>query len=337
MRKRYLLIPFAMLLLALALGVNGLFRAVRPVDANAKPRFFKVVAGESKLEVLKRAEREGFLRSTTAARLYVRLFGPHGGRVRKGTYLLSPAMTAPQIVAKLFKSDPMRQMVLVREGLWGSEIAAIFENAGVSDKKSFNEVFYNPKLLSRDYPFTVDSKSLEGYLFPDTYDFPPLLGAKEAVEKMLYAFEKKVYEPLNRPSPAVLRKWLIIASMIELEAKKKNERAKIAGVLYNRLQKGMPLQVDAGILYAMQQRRRLFNSDYNFASPYNTYLRKGLPPGPICSPGSDSIYAAAHPTKHSYLYYVALPSGSHLFAQTYQQHLTNVAISRKAFAQVRKG
>lgn len=336
MRKRFLLIPFALLALAGLLAGWMLNNSVQPVDPSGTSRYFHVSPGETQMQILDRAERAGLLKSAAGARLYMRIFGPRNGKVRTGTYELNPALSAQDLMKKLFTSEPVRQLVLIREGLWGSEVKKILVQKSVADEKSFSEVFHHPKVLAREYPFIIYTKDLEGYLFPDTYDLPPLFGAKESIEKMLYAFEKKVYESLGRPDAAKMRKWVIVGSMIELEAKKSPERPKIAGVIYNRLQKGMPLQIDASLFYALKKRRRLFNIDYQNNSPYNTYKIMGLPPGPICSPGADSIAAAAHPSKHKFLYYVALPSGTHLFAETYEQHLHNVALSRKAFSQVRR-
>jgi UPF0755 protein len=151
-------------------------------------------------------------------------------------------------------------------------------------------------------PFIVASKGLEGYLYPETYDLPPLLGAEEAIRKMLSEFGRKVYEPLGKPNPGKMRSLVIIASMIELEAKHDNERKRIAGVIYNRLNKGMPLQVDATIIYGLGKRRILKNVDYQLPHPYNTYKKRGLPPGPICSPRASSVMAAAKPEAHHFFY-----------------------------------
>jgi UPF0755 protein len=118
-----------------------------------------------------------------------------------------------------------------------------------------------------------------------------------------------------------------VASLVELEAGTDADRPKIAGVIYNRLKKGMPLQIDAGIMYALGKWKRLHFRDYReVKSPYNLYLHKGLPPSPICSPSLKSIQAALHPATHKYLYYVALPSGQSLFAQTPAEHAHNVKV-----------
>src|SRR5688500_6503340 len=138
---------------------------------------------------------------------------------------------------------------------------------------------------------------------------------------MLSHFEKDVYEPLGKPNVVKLRSLVIIGSMVELEAKHESERKRIAGVIYNRLNKGMPLQIDATVIYGLGKRRTLTNRDYQLIHPYNTYKLKALPPGPICSPRSSSVMAAAKPELHGFLYYVAMPDGTHKFAKTYNEHL----------------
>jgi UPF0755 protein len=195
----------------------------------------------------------------------------------------------------------------------------------------------NPAALTDLPAFIVPSKGLEGYLYPETYDLPPLIGAEEAVQRMLAEFEEEIYVPLGKPDPIKLRSLVIIGSMVELEAKHENERKRIAGVIYNRLNKGMPLQIDATVIYGLGERRTLKNVDYQLPHPYNTYKIKSLPPGPICSPRASSVMAAAEPEAHHFFYYVAMPDGTHKFSKTYEEHLRNVGLSRKAYAAERAG
>jgi UPF0755 protein len=284
---------------------------------------------------LDRAEAKRILRSAKAVRILNKI-SQQEGAIRSGTFELSPTMEGSKLLGVLLRGEPVRQSVLIREGLNLVETARILERKRVADKKTFMGLCKNPKELNDLPPFIIPTKGLEGYLFPDTHNFPPLLGAEDSIRAFLSVFNKKVYEPLHRPKPGKLRAWVIIGSMIELEVKKPNERARVAGVIYNRLNKGMPLQIDATVAYALAKKGRLKYVDYTVNSPYNTYKIKTLPPGPICSPGKASIIAAAHPEKHHLLYYVAMPDGSHKFAATYEEHLANIAVSRKAFAASQK-
>jgi UPF0755 protein len=145
------------------------------------------------------------------------------------------------------------------------------------------------------------------------------------VVRRLKNFEQKVWSKIG-PVPDLPR-VITIASLVQLEAGADEDRPMIAGVIENRLKKGMPLQIDAGIMYALGKWRRLYFKDYkNVKSPYNLYLHKGLPPTPICSPSIKSIEAALHPADHDYLYYVALPNGHSLFAKTPAQHEHNIRL-----------
>jgi UPF0755 protein len=171
--------------------------------------------------------------------------------------------------------------------------------------------------------FPLPAKSLEGYLYPDTYDLPPLLGAKATITRQLKAFQKKIWDAYHHPSN--LHELVIKGSLVQLEAGRDDERPIIAGVIENRLKKGMRLQIDAALLYGIQKWRRLTFDDYkNLDSPYNLYRVSGLPPGPICSPSAKSFAAAKNPATHGNFYYVALPDGSSLFARTYDEHLQNI-------------
>lgn len=331
MRKRYLWIPFFLLLFAGGIGGCSLYSALQPVQPGAEKRFFRIGAGERVADVLDRAEREGLIKSASAVKLYSRVFGLKG-IPKEGTYSVSPSMPALEVAKRLLGGAPIRQMVLVREGLWASEVADILQRDSVCRSQEFRRLVATPGSLGRAAKFIPAGAKLEGFLFPDTYDLPPLTGPTEAATRMLEAFKRKVYDPLGKPDPALLRKWVIVGSMVELEAKTEPDRPRIAGVIYNRLAKGMPLQIDATLLYALKTRRRLTFKDYALPSAYNTYTNKGLPPGPICSPGASSVFAAAHPAKHKFLYYVAMPNGRHLFAETFEQHKRNIILSRKAFA-----
>lgn len=300
-----------------------LIAMTRPLEPSAQPRYFRVRPGESVKAVAERLEREGVIRSASAALLRIR-WSVRGKTIHDGTYQVSAAQPADRVLLHLLESRPLRQDVLIREGLWAEEVAHILEERQVATSQEFLNLVAKPGEFATAVSFPLPKDSLEGYLFPDTYDFPPLLGARRAIEMMLQTFERKVYVPLNRPDAKKLHQWVIIGSLVELEAMHDDERARIAGVIYNRLQEGMRLQVDASVLYALRERRRLLNRDYTTDHPYNTYRINGLPPGPICSPGFRSIAAAKSPEQHAFLFYVAMSNGYHAFSRTYEEHLRNV-------------
>lgn len=308
-----------------------LARSLAPVSTVPETRYLRIDRGETIADALKKAERIGALRSATGTQLHIRLFGGRAD-VAEGTYEINTALSGREIAEVLLSQKPLRQNVLIREGLWMERTAEVLAANNVCTKEESFEAFRDPSRFSNSAGFPLPDRDLEGYLFPDTYDLPPLFGADRAVRKMLDAFRKKVYEPLGKPEADKLHEWVIVGSMIELEAEKDDERARIAGVIYNRLAIGMRLQIDATVAYAKGTMGRLYFKDYEIDHPYNTYRIAGLPPGPICSPGAASIIAASQPEKHDYLFYVAMPGGSHLFGTTYDEHLKNIETSRKAFA-----
>jgi UPF0755 protein len=203
------------------------------------------------------------------------------------------------------------------------------EKLNVAKAEEYTELAHKPQDFAKNVSFPLPKDSLEGYLFPDTYKVQPLVGARPAILQQLQAFEKRVWKGLNQPRN--LRRAIIIASIVEREAKLDRERPIIASVIENRLSKNMTLDIDATILYAQQDWHEPTRADIrNTVSPYNTYKNKGLPPGPICSPGLKSIKAALNPAKTDYLYYVAMPDGHSLFGKTLDEHNANVARRRRA-------
>jgi len=332
--KKVLLLLLLLLVLAVGVGAAVLWAGLRAVSEQSSPQYFRVEKGETIADALQRLESSGVIASAASVRLHHKLFGGDK-KLRRGTFVVDPSDNGDVVLKRLLSDEPVQQMVLVREGLWATEVAATLEAKLVADKRSVLEIEQDPARMGDLPPFIIPRKGLEGYLYPETYDLPPLIGAEEAIRRMLAEFESDVYIPLGKPDSIKLRSWVIIGSMIELEAKMEKERARISGVIHNRLMKGMPLQIDATVVYGLGIRRTLRQNDYQLNHPYNTYKLKALPPGPICSPRAASIFAAAKPEKHDFYYYVAMPDGSHKFSKTYQEHLHNVNLSRRAYAEKR--
>lgn len=184
----------------------------------------------------------------------------------------------------------------------------------------------------------VDEPSAEGYLFPETYQVPVGSTGRELVHIMTREFStawQPDWDERARHLGLSRRQVITLASIVEGEARVDEERAVIAGVYLNRLRIGMALQADPTVQYAIEMKTgkaktRLFEKDYETPSPYNTYLQPGLPPGPINSPGQQSIEATLFPAQVPYLYFVANPNGTHTFSRTYQEHLRAVARARRA-------
>jgi UPF0755 protein len=224
--------------------------------------------------------------------------------------------------------------VVIPEGYTNEQIGKTLEKSGLVTEKDFiNQVGNwsdNSYWFLKGLP--QDKHKLDGFLYPATYTFEKNTSSKEIINEMLKTFEtniepSKSYITKNNLS---IRNVVITASLIEKEARKDVDRPKIASVIYNRLNKNMPLQIDATILYVIGHKDKVYNRDLTVKSPYNTYLNKGLPPSPICNPGTKSINAALHPERTNYLYYVLdTKTNTHVFAETYAQHIKNVSLYGK--------
>lgn len=263
--------------------------------------------------------KDEVVRSPSAFLVALRLVGG-AGRIRADKYDLSPGMTPKQIVLGIETgSATATSWVTIPEGFTARQIAERLGERKLADPTAFMAAVRTGGGLQR-FPdgFLPPSRNLEGYLFPDTYRITEGTTIPAILTQMVGEFDEKVV----RANPRVTdwRKVVILASLVEREAKVEKDRPLIASVMFNRLKTGMPLDIDASIEYALPEHKaRLMFSDLRTPSPYNTYLHRGLPPGPICSPGVASIEAVLHPAKTSYLYYVAGPAGASIFSHTLAQ------------------
>jgi len=296
---------------------------IEPVPAG-KPFFVRYEKRTELEQIGIEMKSKGVIRNATAFRFYS-IYRRFERSVLAGTYQVKPGMTADELYRALRR--PISQMVRIPETNPSYRTARLLASKFVTEADAYEAAVDDPSRFQDAVSFPLPHDSLEGYLFPDTYDLPPLLGADGVIRRQLQAFERKALPLLTDPNKR--RKILTIASMVELEAGVDSERPVIAGVIRNRLEKKMRLQIDATVLYGMREWRRLTYADYKSVSPYNTYRIDGLPPGPICSPSLKSIQAALAPAKHEYLFYVAKPDLHHMFAKTYEEHLKNVAAARK--------
>ena len=251
----------------------------------------------------------------------------------KGTFELNSSMDYGQIVSILKRTKTGSVVrVTIPEGYTLKQIAQVMEDSQVCSADDFirtaNTYDFAHELL-KDVP--LEDNRLEGYLFPDTYDFYVNENTVSVINKMLNNFEKKYTQAMRdmtREKGKSTREIIIIASLIEKEARWESERAVISGVIYNRLKakdKFPRLQIDATVMYVTGHKDKLTAEDLATDSPYNTYMYSGLPPTAICNPGLPSILAAIAPESNGYYYYVVNPeTGGHLFAKTLSEHNANV-------------
>jgi UPF0755 protein len=310
-----------------------LFHAVRNrFDLSRVP--FRVERNMTANEVLNKLNYNQLVRNRRSVKLALRLAG-WGRELRAGKYMLSPSMSVKTIFetlrGKRGLSEDDNVQVVIPEGYSQLEIFEALEAAGIVSQNAMQEYI---KKIDRDemkakYLFLgsndLDNKYfLEGYLYPDTYSFALNTTPSLVLEVMLRNFTKKA-GPLLKTNKT---RWnahqlLTLASIVEKEAVKAEERELIAGVFYNRLRKYMHMGSCPTVKYAMGKPRQkyLLFRELNYPSPYNTYRKIGLPPGPICSPGAASISAVLHPQETEYFYFVALGDGTHIFSKSLNEHL----------------
>lgn len=254
------------------------------------------------------------------------------GKLQAGEYKFSPSMGVNEIIDSLVKGGKSGETVkfTIPEGYEIEEIGERLEGEGIVDSVEFLKLTGSKENFEDDFPFLKeldDGQSLEGFLFPSTYEVYTRDSEEEIIEVMLKAFDGVYTKEIKKEIDNVglnLNELVTFASIIEREARVDKERPMIAGVLYNRLDIDMPLQVDASVQYALKERKeRLLYKDLEIDSPYNTYKYKGLPPGPIASPGKASLMAAMNPSDVDYFFYRLKKDGSgeHTFTETFQEHI----------------
>lgn len=265
-------------------------------------------------------ESAGVLRSPRLFRIYASLTG-RDRDIKAGTYLLEPGLSWNELIQALSAGRGIEQNITVPEGLPLREIIPLLARSIGAPVES---LWVSARDSTARRRLGVPTPDLEGYLFPDTYRFMYGTSAREAVREMVRRFED-VWEPSWNARLAELgmsrHAVITLASIVEKEARLAEERPVIAAVYHNRLRQGMPLQADPTIQYAIgEHRTRVLYRDLKIESPYNTYRNRGLPPGPIASPGRASIEAALFPANVPYRYFVAHPDGHHEFRVTFEEH-----------------
>jgi UPF0755 protein len=298
---------------------------------------FQVEPGQTAADIGAGLQVRGLVRSAQVFRLLVEQEGV-GNRLAAGEYELSPSMSAREVVAALAGGHVRRGLsVTVPEGWRAEEIAWKLNAIAPGTGDEYLEAVYQADGSPADLDLPPGA-SLEGFLFPDTYEWRPTDGARALVERMVSEFSRK-FDGRRREQVSEqglsLRDAVTLASIVEREAARPEERALIAGVYYNRLARDMPLQADPTVQYALAEpqvpapgdtlwKRDLTLDDLDVGSPYNTYRQRGLPAGPICNPGLASLDAVAQPATTDALYFVARADGSHVFARTLDEHLANM-------------
>ena len=321
----------ALLLLVIAGAVVVAFMYSRVNQAyrgyGGAEQFVDIPQGTGSLGIGERLVSSGVVRDVPTFRVALWM-SQQGRHLKAGEYRFDRAMTPFEIIDKLARGDVYVINVTFPEGETIAEMAKIFESHGLGTAAAFVKATKDVAPIRQLDPA---AKDLEGYLFPETYPLPRRTDAVKLVQMMVARFEKVFTAELRQAAAArdlTVRQAVTLASIVEKETAKPDERPLVAAVYVTRLRIGMPLQCDPTVIYGLIKAGRydgnIHKDDLSFDSPYNTYRHPGLPPGQIASPGRASLEAALHPADADYLYFVSRNDGSHEFARTLEEHNRNV-------------
>lgn len=291
------------------------------------PVLFSIEPGSGAAKVAEDLAGQGLIRNPALFRIVMRLSGTDR-KLKAGTYFIDRVSTMYEIASRLKKGEVATVSVTLSEGLTARMMAAKLEEAGICGAREFLDAVSDPE-IARD--LGLKASSLEGYLFPDTYKFALGISGSEAAKTMAGRFFE-ILDSMGDTAPQDrfdLHRKVILASIVEREYRVTSEAGLIAGVFANRLSIGMPLQSCATVVYVITERQgkqhpdTVYYRDLKIEDPYNTYLHKGLPPGPISNPGATALRAAFAPEKSPYLYFRLADSaaGTHRFSVSFDEHV----------------
>lgn len=289
-------------------------------------KVIEIAEGATFNSVSELLKREGLITN----RVYFRLLGlwtRNEKKIKPGEYGLHTAMRPMALLDLLVRGKVLHHPVVVPEGSNVRQIAKTLEASNLADAEAFMKAVEDPVLIEE---FEIEGKSLEGYLFPETYYFPKRTPPHDIVRRMITQFQTVYDEAFRRRAEEIgmtQREVVTLASIIEKETGHSSERGLISAVFHNRLKKKMRLQSDPTVIFALTDfDGNIRKKDLGIPSPYNTYRFFGLPPGPIANPGKASLHAALYPDDVDYLYFVSKNDGSHFFSKTLREH--NSAVNK---------
>lgn len=292
---------------------------------------FTIKSGEGVNQISSQMQQAGLITNGLFFDLYI-WQANRESKIVTGTYLLRPNMPIPEIVDLITQQGnalPADVRITVIEGWNADDIGKYLAGKGVVTESDFSKEVKDVAKYQKDYAFLSDLKpgkdTLEGFLFPDTYLLYPKTSAEAIVYKMLDNFNEKLTSTMRediRKQKRTIKEEITMASIIEKEVRKKSDKEIVAGIFWNRIRDNYPLQSCATINYCLESnKKQLSFEDTRVDSPYNTYINKGLPPGPIANPGIDSIMAAIYPQESDYFYFLSdLDTGETFFSRTLDEH-----------------
>ncbi|MFP5276310.1 MAG: endolytic transglycosylase MltG [Acidobacteriota bacterium] len=317
-----------MFVIALVVAGFGAWMLLTPYGPSSV-RLIRIAPGSSTMRIGRQLERAGIIRSRYAFDL---LRIAQRGKLQAGGYRFDHPAPATEVYARIARGDVYTVALTVPEGANIFDIATRAQEEGLCSRRAFLDAAVSQTGLISD--LDPQAKSLEGYLFPDTYKFSPPASPVEMVQIMVRRF-RSVARRMGMKGD--LHRVVTLASLVERETAVPTERPLVASVFTNRLAKNMPLMSDPAVIYGLELEGRwrgtIYKSDLNQDTAYNDYLHAGLPPGPIANPGAPALEAALHPAQTDYLYFVAAddnPQGHSVFSSTLDEQTKNVAAYRKA-------
>jgi UPF0755 protein len=322
--RKYLIIISAILAIILAAAAwtaIDLYRfAKTPAGPNTGPVVFSIAQGESFTDLIERLQSAKLVTSVRRFKLLARFRGDDK-RLKAGEYQLAENMTPLQVLDTLVHGKVFLHSLIIPEGLTVAQIAAETERMGLAAADRFVSLANDPETAKS---FGLECQTLEGYLFPDTYHFPRNAGEKTIITTMVEHFKKQIPPQWFTRAGQLnlsLHEVITLASIIEKETGAPSERPLIASVFHNRLKKKMRLESDPTVIYGLDHfDGNLTRRDLRKRTPYNTYVIRGLPPGPIANPGRAAIEAALHPAQTDYLFFVSKKDGRHYFSTNIADH-----------------
>jgi len=332
-RKRFkrIFIIIVIILITSAIGVKYYISdQLKPVSHDIiEEKSVVIPKGSSTLTIAEILKQNNLIRNEYVFRLVSKIEGKEE-KYKAGKYIFSNGMSQREIMDKLVEGGISKDTITftIPEGFELKQIAERLESKGLVDKERFLELCSKVSNFSSEFDFLKEvpsDHSLEGYLYPDTYEVYIDVKEEDIIRKMLNKFDNIYTDDIRNKAHALnmdINQVITLASIIEREGMVDEERALISGVFHNRIKKGRKLESCATVQYILGERKEnLTEKDTRIESEYNTYLHKGLPPGPIASPGIKSIQAAVDPEDTDYLFFVANGDGTHTFTRTYQEHL----------------
>lgn len=315
--KKFLIVLAVFFLIIISSSFLFVSSNITPISTDVKNKIFVVNQGDGVEAISQNLQKNGFIKNKYAFLIYS-FATRQNKKLQSGTFRLSQSLSVPEIIKKLSSGGVSDYWLKIIDGSRVEEVSELFPS-GLS-------------FTSQD--FLAKYKSKEGYFFPDSYLIPSYYDLTQTVEVVNQNFAKKLLAAKeNSTSSLIEEDNIILASLLEREGKTLESKQIIAGIITNRLNLGMPLQIDATVQYARDSQNKnissywqpLLKSDLQINSSYNTYKNQGLPPRPICNPGYNSLFAAFHPTETDYLYYITGNDGKMYYGKTLDEHNSNIA------------